>query len=309
MVLCFVLGMGARFLKSDLSLPESVYTALSTYLLLAIGLKGGVALSQVPLITVAWPAVGTLFLGVLIPLVVFLVARRIGNLDVADSGALAAHYGSVSAVTFIAALAFLQIAQEPVEGFLPALVAVLEIPAIVVGLFLARPAMAPDAPLKEALNEIITGKSVVLLAGGMLIGFAAGPRGWEDVQPFFGAPFKGALCLFLLDMGLLAAGRLAEVKRAGVFLVFFAILAPVIQGALGLVVGKLAGLSLGGATVLAAMAASASYIAAPAAVRIALPQANPALYLTGSVGITFPFNLALGIPLYYNLGKALYTMG
>lgn len=306
MVLCFALGMIARLLKSDLSLPPSVYTALSAYLLFAIGLKGGVALSGVPISQMVGPIVATLLLGLITPITSYGACRFLGRMNVADSGAMAAHYGSVSAVTFITTLAFLQSAGEPYEGFMPALVAVLEIPAIIVGLMLARSAMENAMPWREALSEIVTGKSVVLLAGGMTIGYLTRDTGWKQVEPFFGAPFQGALCLFLLDMGLLAASRLGDVRRTGVFLVAFALGAPVVHGALGLLAGWLVGMSLGGATVLAAMTASASYIAAPAAVRLALPRANPAIYLTTSVGITFPFNLAFGIPLYFAMAKGLY---
>lgn len=309
MVLCFALGALARFLKSDLSLPESVYTAMATYLLLAIGLKGGVALSETNPATVALPALATLLLGVSIPVLVYYVARLVGKIDDADAGALAAHYGSVSAVTFIASLSFLDSVHVKHEGYMPALVAIMEIPAIVVGLLLARKSLGRGGTIRAAVHEILTGKSVVLLAGGMLIGALTGTGGYEKVQDFFSKPFQGILCLFMLDMGLLAAGRLSGLQKTGVFLAIFALVAPVVNGSLGLLAAHACGMSLGGATILAAMTASASYIAAPTAVRLALPQANPALYLTTSVGITFPFNLAFGIPLYFTMAKMLYGGG
>lgn len=303
MVLCFALGAFARFLRSDLRLPESVYTGLSTYLLLAIGMKGGAALAKSGILLIIGPLCATLALGLAIPVLVFHITRRAGRLGVADAAALAAHYGSVSAVTFIASLSFLQSISEPVEGYMPALVAVLEVPAIVIALLMARGEIGAGRPTREVVHEILAGKSIVLLVGGMVIGYFAGPEGFERVAPFFVAPFQGVLCLFLLDMGLLAASRLQDLRKTGRFLVAFALLAPVLNGLLGVWFGEMSGLSVGGSTVLGAMAASASYIAAPAAVRLALPKANPSVYLTTSVGITFPFNLSIGIPLYYQFAK------
>ncbi|MBI1292070.1 sodium-dependent bicarbonate transport family permease [bacterium] len=308
MVLCFGLGIIARFLRSDLRLPESVYVALSTYLLLAIGLKGGVALGDSGIMRVLAPLGATIALGCVVPLVTFAACRQLGRLKLADAGAMAAHYGSVSAVTFIAAQSFLSSLGENYDGFMPALVAVMEIPAIIVGLLLARKEMpgGGGGTLKAALHEIMTGKSVVLLAGGMLIGWATGHEGFEKVRPFFVDPYQGVLCLFLLDMGLHAAKRLRDLRKAGIFLGFFATLGPVLFGTLGVLAGYLSGLNVGGATVLGAMTASASYIAAPAAVCISLPAANPSIYLTAAVGVTFPFNLTVGIPLYYTLARMVF---
>lgn len=305
MVLCFVLGAAARLLRSDLRLPETVYAALSTYLLLAIGLKGGVALSEVSITSIAAPLAATILLGTAIPFGVYLVARRFGSFGVADSAALAAHYGSVSAVTFIASLSFLAMAGVKHEGYLAALVAVMEIPAIVVALLLARKEIGQGKHTSEVVQEILAGKSIVLLAGGMVIGWLCAAEGFARVAPFFVDPFQGVLCLFLLEMGLLAANRLQDIRKAGVFLVVFGIGAPIVQGAAGVLVGHWSGLSTGGATVLGCLAASASYIAAPAAVRLALPQANPSYYLTAAIGITFPFNLAFGIPLYHAMAVGL----
>jgi hypothetical protein len=317
MALCFALGFAATFLKSDLRLPSGAYVVLSSYLMLAIGLKGGVALSQTSIGDLALPLVVTIVIGSLIPIAVYNIARRLGRLSRADSGAIAAHYGSVSAVTFIASLSFLDAIRVSYEGFLPALVAVMEIPGILVALVLARareeaaaaalnatsdefdPGPSTRTGLKEAVHEVLTGKSIVLLGGGVLVGAITGVQGYESVKPFFVAPFAGVLCLFMLEMGLLAAGRLREIKGAGAFLVAWGILGPIALGLIGAYFGTLSGLSVGGATVFATLCASASYIAAPAAVRIALPAANPSIYLTSAVGITFPFNLAVGIPLYY----------
>jgi len=310
MVLCFALGAVAGLLKSDLRLPQDVYVALSAYLLLAIGLKGGVALSQTSLAVLAGPLLATLFLSVVTPLFAFGAARLTLRLGVPDCAAMAAHYGSVSAVTFIACQAFLMNAHEPFDGYLPALVAVLEIPAIVVALLLAsRGTKRRGAGLKATLHEILTGKSIVLLAGGMVVGALSGDAGFKKVTAFFVDPFQGVLCLFLLEMGLIAAERLGDLRRVGWRLVVYGTVIPVIHGTLGVGAGLISGMGVGSATVLGTMAASASYIAAPAAVRMALPEANPSYYLTAAVGITFPFNLALGIPLYYSVAVWLGAPG
>jgi hypothetical protein len=305
MVLCFALGAAAALLRSDLKLPKGAYDALAIYLLLAIGLKGGVALSKVSIGEIAGPIAATIVLGSLIPVAVFGAARTLGRLNAADSAALAAHYGSVSAVTFIAALTFLNTASVTYESYVATLVAVMEIPGIVIAMLLGRRAMGKGGDLREALHEVVTGKSILLIGGGLFIGWLTGERGYKQVEPFFVQPFQGALCIFMLDMGLLAMARLADVRRAGAFVVGLGIVTPLINGVLGVLVGTAVGLSPGGTCVLGTLAASASYIAAPAAVRIALPEANPSIYLTAAIGVTFPFNLALGIPLYYELARRL----
>ena len=302
-VLAFVLGALAVAVRSDLEIPEPLYQALSIYLLLAIGLKGGAALSVTPLSEVAGPVLATFGLGIATPILAYNVLRRLGRFDRTNAAALAAHYGSVSAVTFIAAQAVVALAGYPPEGFLPALVAVLEVPAIIVGLLIAYARGERAGSWQEALREVVTGKSIVLLVGGMAMGWIAGKDGMAPVEPFFVAGFQGALTLFLLDMGMTAARRLKDLKSVGVFLVAFGILMPIVHGALGVWLGLASGLSVGGAAVLGAMVSSASYIAAPAAIRVGLPEANPAYYLTAALGITFPFNLTLGIPLYLAIAQ------
>ncbi|MGL4609874.1 MAG: sodium-dependent bicarbonate transport family permease [Trueperaceae bacterium] len=309
-VLAFALGIVATLVKSDLKLPAELYTTLSIYLLLAIGLKGGVELSQTPF-SIFWKsALATLVLGCVIPFWSYFVARKFGGLDVANAAALAAHYGSVSAVTFIAVQNFLSNAGASFEGFMPTLVALLEIPAILIALVIANRSLAKEtgegAPWGEVLHEILAGRSILLLVGGVLMGLLAGKEGFEPVAPFFADPFRGALTLFLLELGMVTAKRFADLRKAGRFLLAFGIFMPILHGVIGLFAGKFAGLSMGGATILAVLAASASYIAAPAAVRIALPQANPSYYLTASLAITFPFNLTIGIPLMYELAKRIY---
>ena len=304
MVLAFALGITATLLHSDLKLPDELYTTLSIYLLLAIGLKGGIALAETSLAVFWAPAVATLLLGIIIPVIAYGVARKIGKMNVADAAALAAHYGSVSAVTFAAAQTFLDTVGVRYEGFMPALVAILEVPAIVVALLIAQVAGAPQGgDWRKALRELLTSKSILLLVGGMIIGWLAGPHGGKEVAPVFVDLFKGALTFFLLELGMVAARRFRDLPSAGLFLLGFGIIMPIFNGLLGVWFGSITGLSLGGSTILGVLSASASYIAAPAAVRIALPQANPSFYLTAALGITFPFNLAIGLPLYYTIAS------
>lgn len=306
MVLAFVLGVVATFVRSDLRFPEELYTGLSIYLLLAIGMKGGTELTKTTLSEFFMPALATLLLGVTIPILAYLILRRLGRFEIADAAAIAAHYGSVSVVTFAAVQTFLELQQIPYEGFMPTLVAILEIPAIIVALLIARIALGQVGHWGEVLRDLLAGKSILLLLGGMVIGFLTGTSGLQQVAPLFVDPFKGALTLFLLEMGMVAARRFRDLRRVGGFLIGYGILMPLVNGSLGIWLGSLAGLSYGGAVVLGTLAASASYIAAPAAVRIALPQANPSYYLTASLAITFPFNLALGIPLYFSIANWFY---
>lgn len=308
-VLAFVLGLIAVAVKSDLRLPEAVYQGLSIYLLFGIGIKGGVALSQANISEVALPILGTLFLGVTIPFLAFWLVGKLTKLDAVNRGALAAHYGSTSLVTFSAALIFLDSQQVQYEGFVTTLLAILEIPGIVVGLMLASRGLGRGLNWGESLREILTSKSIVLLAGGLVLGLITGPSGYERIEPFFGGLFTGILALFLLEMGIVAGRRLPDVKKAGVGLVVFSLGFPILAGILGVAVGELTGLSLGGSVVLGVLTASASYIAAPAAVRLALPEASPGIYLTASLGITFPFNLIFGIPIMFAFGNLMEVWG
>jgi hypothetical protein len=303
MVLAFALGLVATLIKSDLRLPEDLYNGLALYLLLAIGLKGGVALAATPGAALFAPALAALALGVTIPLWCYAALRRLGGLGVADAAAVAAHYGSVSAVTFVASVNFLERLGAAPEGFMPALVALLEVPGIVVALLIARRAMGHGGTWSEVLHELLTGKSIVLLVGGLIIGWLCGPARYARVAPLFTELFPGALVLFLLELGMLTGRRWRDAAHAGGFLLAFGLLAPVLNGALGACAGALAGLSVAGSAVLATLAASASYIAAPAAVRIALPEANPSLYLTAALVVTFPFNLTIGLPVYHAFAR------
>lgn len=303
-VFFFLLGVFARLVKSDLRLPEALYETLSIYLLLAIGLKGGIELSKQPLGALA-PQVGaTMLLSFAIPLALYPLLRGL-RLSGADSASVAAHYGSVSVVTFAVVTAALVRQGIPHESHAPLWVAVMEAPGIVAGILLARLSRLKDIRWGALLHEVLFGKSVLLLLGGLLIGAVAGEEGTAPIHAVFVTPFKGVLALFLLELGLVAGGRLAEVKRFGAVVVGVGLLVPPVLALAGAMVGLALGLSTGGVAVLATLAASASYIAAPTAMRIAVPEANAALSITAALGITFPFNIVLGIPLYIRLAVAL----
>ena len=302
-VLFFLLGLGAGVLKADLRLPPAIYEFVSTLLLLSIGMKGGVELSRQPVTGLAVDIGLTLLLGVALTLVAFAVLRGAGRLSRVDSAAVAAHYGSVSVGTFAVGVAYLAREGIPAEPVMPLLLVLLEVPAIVLGILLAR-GVSASTQWGEVLREVLLGRSVLLL-GGLLIGWLAGPAGLEPVAPLFFDLFKGMLAIFLLEMGLIAAEHLGGFRRHGVFMVLFAILTPPAFALVGIGFAALMGLSLGGAILLATLAGSASYIAAPAAMRTAVPEANPALSLTAALAVTFPFNILVGIPLYRQAAQIL----
>jgi hypothetical protein len=305
--LAFALGVGARLVRSEFSLPKEIYVGISIYLLFAIGLHGGVELAHASLDAILWPAVATFAVGSITPISTYLVLRRLGRFDVQDAAGIAAHYGSVSAVTFIAAQQFVKAMGAEPEGFMPTLLTLLESPGIHIALAIgAVRSGAGGRPVWETLHEVLTARTMVLLVGGLAIGFAMGERNWQAVEVFYGTKgpvFKGMLVLFLLEMGIVAGSRLGDLRKVGPFLLGFGICMPIVHGALGVWLGSLAGLSIGGATVLGTMAASASYIAAPPAVRVTLPEANPTYSLTASLAITFPFNILAGIPLYFEFAR------
>ena len=304
----FVLGVAARLLRSDLKLPGVLYESLTIYLLLAIGIKGGVELASHAYGHIAIQLAAALGIGVTIPLIAFPILRYAGKLDNYNAGAMAAHYGSVSVVTFAVGMAFLAQRNIAYEAYMPLFVALLEAPGIIVGVMLGRMAESGrELRWPTLIKEILLGKSIVLLLGGLAIGWLAGPLTIAPLKPFFFDLFKGALCLFLLEMGLIVAGRIGDLRKAGAFLICFGVLMPLCAGGMGAVAGWLVQLSVGGTTLLATLAASASYIAAPAAVRIALPQANPGLSLAAAIGITFPFNITIGIPVYYYFAQLLHA--
>lgn len=296
-VLAFALGILTVLLRSKFALPAAVLDALSIYLLLAIGIKGGVALREAQPAEVGLPMVVTLIVGVSIPILAFAALKILTPLDRINRGAIAAHYGSTSLVTFTAALLFVESSGMIVEGYLATLLAVMEVPGLIVGLVLARHG-SEKPEWKPLLHEVMTGKSILLLVGGLAIGFVTGPIGYERVEPFFGALFAGVLTLFLLQLGVQAGSHLKEIPQAGWGLLVFAAIFPLSVGSLTTLLGLAIGLSAGGAAVFGVLCASASYIAAPAAVQLSLPRANPGFYLTASLGLTFPINLLVGIPLF-----------
>lgn len=310
-VLFFALGLVAALTKSDLKFPEPLYVALTIYLLVAIGFKGGVAIAEAGIGKVWLPALAAMVLGTLIPLWTYPVLRFGGKFSSVDAAAIAAHYGSVSAVTFIAATNYLKAINQPFENYSTAFLAVMESPAILVGVVLGklgkRTGGGSDfSSLKTAMHEALFGRSIFLLVGALIVGWLCGKPGMEKVEPFFVTPFQGVLALFLLEMGMVAGRRVGDLRKVGPFLLAFGIVMPLLHGAIGVWLGKVAGLELGGATLMGVLSASASYIAAPAAIRMSLPDANPTYYLTSSLAITFPFNIALGIPIYYEIGRWLY---
>jgi len=307
-VLFFIFGLVAGLMRSELRLPTAVYELLSVLLLLAIGLKGGVELAKQSPGSLLPQMVAVILMGLALPLVAYPALRALGRLTRVDAAAIAAHYGSVSVGTYAVAVAWLVSREIAFEAYMPLMLVLLEMPAILVGIMLAR-GISAETNWRLLAREVFLGKSIVLLLGGLLIGWAAGPVALEPVSALFFDLFPGVLALFLLEMGLVAAGQFGSLRRHGFFLVGFGILFPLFGAAVGGTLGWLLGLSIGGTMLLATLAASASYIAVPAAMRIALPAANPALSLTASLGVTFPFNILVGIPIYQRLAEFLHGPG
>lgn len=301
-VLFFLIGLSASLLKVELPIPGSFKVLLTVYLMAAIGMKGGAAIAETGLGAVWLPALGVALLAGVTPFWVYPLVRFVGRMRFSDSIALAAHYGSVSAVTFAAATNQLTGAGIAFEGSAPALLAVMEVPGIIVALsmyqWLRSRREGTSSSIGVAVSAVLRGKSVFVLLASLAAGYLSGKPGLEATAGFFVTPFQGLLTLFLLEMGLEAGSRLKDLRRAGPFLVAFGILLPLAQGVLGVLVGSAVGLSTGGATLVGVLSASASYIAAPTAVRVMVPEANPSIYVTSSLGITFPFNVVVGIPIY-----------
>jgi hypothetical protein len=303
MVLFFVLGLLASLARSDLSIPEAIAKGMSLYLMLAIGFKGGASVAQNGVdATLLWSLLAGVVLSAAIPLIAFGALTLTTSLPRVDAAAIAAHYGSISIVTFLAAVQALQTAGIAHEGYMVAVAAAMETPAIIVALWLAR--KGGGGMDSGTLREVLLNGSIVVLLGSFAIGWITGAEGLKSIAPFIVDPFKGVLCLFLLDMGLIAGRGLRDARSSLTLpLVGFGIYMPLIGAVLGLVAAHLIGLSLGGTALFITLCASASYIAVPAALRLALPEARPAIYLPLSLGVTFPFNLTLGIPLYLTLAS------
>jgi len=303
-VLAFVLGALAVVLRSDLRLPDPIHTWISTYLLLAIGLKGGHSIKESNLGSLLSPVLLTVAFGIGIPIIIFFFATYLLKLSAHDGASLAAHYGSVSVVTFTAAMTFAAEADFFTEPFMTSLVAILEIPGIAVALVLAS-MKSESVNWQIAVREVLTGRSVLLLVGGLFIGAASSANSFSRVEPFFVGMFSGLLTLFLLDMGATVATRFMHSGKPPLRMAIFAIVSPIIIMTLGVIAAQSIGLSIGGSAVFGIMAASASYIAAPSAVRIALPNADSGLSLGLALGITFPFNLTIGIPLAFMFSRSI----
>ena len=301
-VLAFALGILASRLKTDMSISKNAVEIISFVLLLAIGLKGGFALQKNGLGDSGLPILTTLLLGSLIPLIAFALLKLVRKLSQVDRGAIAAHYGSTSLVTFTAALVFLDNSKIEYEGLVTTLLVVMEVPGLLIGILLAKGGLSAIKD-KELLKEVFFGKTVLLLLGGVVMGYISGPQGYESVKTLFVDAQPGLLTLFLLTLGIKAGNNFKHFRSLGPALVGFAIAMPLIGGALGAAAGSAIGLSVGGATALAVLCASASYIAAPAAVSIALPTANQSVPITAALGITFPFNLLIGLPIYFWLAQ------
>lgn len=305
-VLFFLLGAVAVVVRSDLDFPEPVPKLLSMYLLFAVGFKGGAGLRESGLSgEVVFTLIASMFMAGLVPLIAFTILRRL--LSITDAAAVAAAYGSVSAVTFITAAAFLQSADVPYSGHMIACMALMESPAIIVGILLYRrlgnPTAGPATGLKHLLHEACLNGSVLLLLGSMVIGAVSSDAGRVAMKPFFAGIFDGALCFFLLDMGIVAMRGVRSLHAAGWRLPVFAIAFPIFNACIATLLVWMLGLPVGDGLLFIVLCASASYIAVPAAFRMAVPESNPSLYVSLSLGVTFPFNVAVGIPLYFLLAK------
>jgi hypothetical protein len=300
-VLAFLLGALAGFVRSELELPEAVIKLLSIYLLFSLGLTGGRELAKAEMADVL-PLLGiTLLMTFGIPTLAYHVARRMGGFDISNAAAIAAHYGSVSTATFFASMAFAAAMGTPAEGTMAAMVALMEF-GVVYSLALARLAMGRQSGgvrVAELMLSVVRGRGILLLLGGMAIGALATEKQWTQISPFYEGLFRGMLMLFLLEMGITAARQISAFRQVGAFMAGFGVSMPLLHGLVGVTLAHAVGVGVGGAFVFGAICASASFIDAPAACRASLPEANPGIYLTASLGVTLPFNLVVGIPLYY----------
>jgi hypothetical protein len=305
-VLAFALGAVAGAVRSELELPEPVIKLLAIYLLFSLGITGGRELAQAELGDVLPVIAVTVLMTFAIPTVVYQVTRRLGGFDVANAAAIAAHYGSVSSATFFASMSFAKAMATPAEGYMAAMVALMEF-GVIYSLVIARIGMGRAAGngirAGELLLSVVRGRGILLLSGGMVIGALATDTQWKQIQPFYEGLFRGMLMLFLLEMGITAARQARAFREVGLFMIGFGVLMPIVNGLIGVALGHWAGLSVGGAFVFGAICASASFIDAPAACRASLPEANPGIYLTSSLAVTLPFNLLFGLPLYYQFAR------
>lgn len=296
--LFFAFGIFAGVLKSDLKLPSTINDFIGYFLLFSIGLKGGVELEGQPILYLIPQFVAVAMMGFVLPLVAYPFLKKMGRLKKVDAASLAAHYGSVSVGTFAVCVAFLNRQNVSFEPYAPIYVVILEVPAIIVGLLLAK-GLSNRVSMRSTMMECLTSKAVVLLVGGLFIGALSGKKELAPFTTFYFDMFYGFLALFLIDMGLSVSEKLKEVQKYGAFLIAFGLIMPLVGAMLAMGLGVFMNMSLGGVVVLATLGASSSYIAVPAAYKISLPEANLGLSMGSSLGVTFPFNIFFGIPLYY----------
>ncbi|WP_299293476.1 sodium-dependent bicarbonate transport family permease [Nitrosopumilus sp.] len=329
-ILFFLFGIVAARIKSDLKIPEAISEFLPIYLLAAIGLHGGIEMRNTGFENMLIPMFVAIGLSLLFTLNHYQILRRLGKFNIFDSYALASTYGAVGAVHFSVGLSFLKNQGVSSEGYIAAILAVLEPMAFIMAIFLTNMAVSKQikakkqslgddasdleiginqtkTKLSQVLRESITGKAIVILLGSIVIGYIIGKDGFEPIKIVFDDMFTGAIVIFMIEMGIIAGQRLDDIKKVGVFLTAFAIIIPVFNGTIGVVVATLLGLSVGGAVMFGLLMASASFIAAPAVLRYAIPQAKPSLYITSALGITFPFNIIVTLPILFTLSTFLHS--
>lgn len=309
MVLAFILGMITIFAKSDLRLPDQVYQAISIYLLLSIGLDGGFDLAKADFASFIGPAIVAAGIGLCVPYLAYVALTRAGKLDPANAIAIGVHYGGVSSVMLSAGIAFLADMGQSSEGFMPTLYVVMELPAFFIALLLVASRVGAETQgMKQVIRNAFTGKTFLLIGGGVVIGLLSGEAGEEMVAPFFFDLFPGILTLFLFQMGTVVADRISELRNISPLVVVYAIGAPALHGLVGVTLGTIVGLSAGGAFIMGVLAAGASFISAPAVVRANIPEANPGIHMTTALAINFPFNLIIGLPLYHAFAMWIATV-
>ncbi len=330
-ILFFLFGIIAARIKSDLKIPEAISEFLPIYLLAAIGLHGGIEMRNTGFENMLIPMLAAIGLSLLFTLNHYQILRRLGKFNIFDSYALASTYGAVGAVHFSVGLSFLKNQGVTSEGYIAAILAVLEPLAFIMAIFMTNMAVAKQIKAKKqsftddnstdidvgfeqtktklstVLQESITGKAIVILLGSIVIGYIIGEEGFEPIKIVFDDLFTGAIVIFMIEMGIIAGQRLDDIKKVGIFLMSFAILIPVFNGIIGVLVATVLGLSIGGAVMFGLLMASASFIAAPAILRYAIPQAKPSLYITSALGITFPFNIIITLPILFTISTLLHT--
>jgi hypothetical protein len=305
-VLAFVLGIVATLIKSDLKIPESIFTALSIYFLFGLGLQGGSQLVTLPLADMALPIFGAVLLGASIPIFCSMTLTRRGEYSATYAAAIASHYGFVSTVTLYAAMSWLTTEAIPFEGYLPALAAAMELASLIAVLFTARSRASMGQYWGQIARDVLFGKTILLVVGGTIIGMWSGKDGYAMVAPCFLDPFQGIACLFMMELGIVAAKRIGDLREFGILRsIATGIVVPMLCGFIGVIVGDFTHLSLGGKMALGVIGASSSYLAAAIAVRISMPKLNPDYYFTTALAVSLPFNLVAGFPIYLYFAQSL----